>query len=94
MSHTLTSGEDQQKPVNRLYEVKKCLCDTRSVRPCAHVRDQNVQFVRLGQFLSSCNGQRLHMWHTLNIWGRPTETSEPYLILTYISWFTALRKKV
>ena len=26
------------------------------------------------------------------IWGRQTETSEPYLMLTYISWFTALRK--
>ena len=29
-----------------------------------------------------------------NIWGRPTETSEPYLMWTYISWFTAFRKNV
>ena len=27
------------------------------------------------------------------IWGRPTETSEMNLMLTYISWFTAIRKK-
>ena len=27
------------------------------------------------------------------IWARPPEISEPYLMLTYISWFTALRKK-
>ena len=27
------------------------------------------------------------------ILGRPTETSEPYQMMTYISWFTALRKK-
>ena len=32
------------------------------------------------------------MAHTY-IWGRPTVTREPYLMLTYISWFTALRKK-
>ena len=28
------------------------------------------------------------------ILGRPTETSEPYLMLTYISWFTALKNNV
>ena len=27
------------------------------------------------------------------IWGRQTETREPYLMFTYISWFTAPREK-
>ena len=42
----------------RLYEVKESSCDTRGVRPRAHARalDQNVQFLRLGQFLSNYNG--------------------------------------
>ena len=29
------------------------------------------------------------MAYTFN-WGRPTETSEPYLMMAYISWFIAL----
>ena len=58
--------------------------------------DQNVQVLRLGQFLSNYKGKRLQtsdLAYTY-IWGRPTETREPYLMLTYISWFTALRKTV
>ena len=45
-----------------LYEVKECICDTPGARLRAHVRalarprDQNVQFLHLGQFLSSYKG--------------------------------------
>ena len=35
------------------------------LRERALARDQNVQFLRLGQFLSNYKGQRLHNWHTL-----------------------------
>ena len=34
------------------------------VRMLARARDQNLQFVRLDQFLSSYKGQWLHTWHT------------------------------
>ena len=37
-----------------LYEVKECLCDTPGAREQA--RDQHVQFMRVGQFLSNCKG--------------------------------------
>ena len=46
----------------RLYEVKGSLCDTPGVRPRARAlaralaRDQNVQFLRSGQFLSNYKG--------------------------------------
>ena len=44
-----------------LYKIKECLCDTPDADPHAlthvlahgHVRDQNAQFLRLGQFLSN-----------------------------------------
>ena len=51
----------------RLYEVKYCLCDIPGprARALACTRDQNVQFLRLGQFLSNYKGQRLHTWYTL-----------------------------
>ena len=43
-----------------LYEVKECLCDTPSAGLCGHVLglvpDQNVLFLRLGQFLSYYKG--------------------------------------
>ena len=35
------------------------------VRLHERARDQNVQFVCLGQFLSNYNGLKLHTWHTL-----------------------------
>ena len=44
----------------RLYKVKESLCDTPSARRRARGRarahDRNVQFLRLGQFLSSYKG--------------------------------------
>ena len=46
----------------RLYEVKESLCDIPRAHPralacvAACVHDQNVQFLRLGQFLSNCKG--------------------------------------
>ena len=42
----------------RLYEVKESLCDTPGVRPHARAlgRDQNVQFLHLGQFLNNYKG--------------------------------------
>ena len=42
----------------RLYEVKESLCDTPGVHPRtrALARDQNVQFLRLGQFLRNYKG--------------------------------------
>ena len=42
--------------LGRLYEVKECFCDTPGVRLRERVRDQNVQFLRLGQFLSNFKG--------------------------------------
>ena len=55
----------------RLYEVKGGLhvCNTPGtcprLRACMRARDQNVQFLRLGQFLSNYELYRLHTWHTL-----------------------------
>ena len=51
----------------RLYEVKECLCDMPCARALARVRDQNVQFLRLGHFLLTTRdrgfipGIHLHM---------------------------------
>ena len=42
--------------VAALNEVKECLCNTLGVRPGEHARDQHVQFLPLGQFLSNYKG--------------------------------------
>ena len=38
-----------------LYQVKECLCDIPGARQHPHALDENVQFLRLGQFLSDNN---------------------------------------
>ena len=35
------------------------------LREGSRMPDQNVQFLRLGQFLSHNKGWKLHTWHTL-----------------------------
>ena len=56
------------------------------------------QYFSLYRAVSQREGERqgletAHLAYTY-ICGKPTESSEPYLMLTYISWFTALRKNV
>ena len=51
--------------------------------------------MRLIKMFSFCNVSfSVTTWDRGFIFGmeRPTETSEPYLMMTYILWFTALEK--
>ena len=67
----------------------ECLFDTPGARALA--RDQNVQFLRIGQFLSNYKGYGLHTCIHLHL-GKTNR--KPYLMITFISWFIALRKNV
>ena len=74
-----------------LYEVKECLCDTPSVCPGEHVIEM-FSFCALVSFSVITRDRGFILGIQLHL-GKTTESSEPYLMLTYISWFTALRKK-
>ena len=77
--HMLTSVEDQQKALNHIW----CW-------PIFHGSlhlEKSVHVLPLGQFLrTELQGIEASYLAYTYIWGRPTETSETYLMMTYISW--------
>ena len=86
---------DQVNLLACLYEIKKkCLCDT----PNAHLRqgalvcDQMFSCCAYVSFSLTIRDRGFIFGVHLHL-GKPTESSELYLMLIYISWFTALRKK-